>query len=225
MAGGIPIIRPLRESLAGEHIHRVHGDRQRHDQLHPHPHERGRAPLRRGPGRGAEPGLRRARPDRRRRGLRRRGQGGDHRHASPSASGWWPATSYHEGISRHHRRRHRVRRAPRLRDQAAGHRRALRRRRRPREVGVRVHPAMVPKAPPAGRRCATASTPCSSRARPWATSCSTAGAPAAARPPAPCSATSSTPPSTCARARHATDRRARPGPHPPHRRDRPRRTT
>ena len=31
---------------------------------------------------------------------------------------------YHEGISRHHRRRHRLRRPPRLRRQAAGHRRA-----------------------------------------------------------------------------------------------------
>ena len=38
-------------------------------------------------------------------------------------------------------------------------------------------------------RCATASTPCSSRARPWATSCSTAGAPAGSPPPAPCWAT------------------------------------
>ena len=92
MAGGIPIIRPLRESLAGEHITPGDGHRQRHDQLHPHPHDRGRAPLRRGAGRGPEPGLRRARPHRRRRGLRRRRQGGDHRLASPSAPGSWPAT-------------------------------------------------------------------------------------------------------------------------------------
>ena len=68
-----------------------------------------------------------------------------------------------------------------------------------RRVGVRVHPAMVPKTTrwPA---CATASTPCSSRARPSATSCSTAGRRGATRRPARCSATSSTRPPTCARA-------------------------
>src|SRR5690606_20004031 len=46
------------------------------------------------------------------------------------------------------------------------------------------------------RRCATASTPSSSRARPSATSCSTGGERAARPPPSPCWATSSTPPST-----------------------------
>ncbi len=50
-------------------------------------------------------------------------------------------------------------------------------------------------------RCGAASTPCSCRAPRSASSCSTAAAPAGTRPPAPCSATSSTPPSTCARAR------------------------
>ena len=55
VAGGIPLIRPLRESLAGERIRRDHGHRQRHDQLHPHPHERVGDELPRRPGRGPEP--------------------------------------------------------------------------------------------------------------------------------------------------------------------------
>ena len=50
------------------------------------------ADLPRRPRRGAEPGLRRARPDRRRRGVRRRGQGGDHRLASRSGPRSSPAT-------------------------------------------------------------------------------------------------------------------------------------
>jgi homoserine dehydrogenase len=50
-------------------------------------------------------------------------------------------------------------------------------------------------------RSARASTPCSSRATPSVTSCSTAAEPAAGPPPRPCSATSSTPPPTGARAR------------------------
>ena len=36
VGGGIPLIRPLTESLAGEKISRVLGHRQRHHQLHPH---------------------------------------------------------------------------------------------------------------------------------------------------------------------------------------------
>ena len=35
VAGAIPLIRPIRESLAGDRISPDHGDRQRHDQLHP----------------------------------------------------------------------------------------------------------------------------------------------------------------------------------------------
>ena len=41
VAGAIPLIRPLRESLAGERIAPGHGHRERHDQLHPHHHVRG----------------------------------------------------------------------------------------------------------------------------------------------------------------------------------------
>ena len=50
VAGGIPLIRPLRESLAGERITRGHGNRQRHHQLHPQPDERVGNQLPRRPG-------------------------------------------------------------------------------------------------------------------------------------------------------------------------------
>ena len=72
-----------------------HGDRQRHDELHPHPHGGGGRRLRRRPARG--PGARsgRARPDGRRGGPRRRGQGG------------------HPGRARLRQRRRRRRRPPR----------------------------------------------------------------------------------------------------------------
>ena len=127
MAGGIPLIRPLRESLAGEHITAVMGIvNGTTNFILTRMTEDGRR-LRRGARRGAEPRLRRARPDRRRRGLRRRGQGGDHRHASPSAPGCVAGDVYHEGISGITADRHRLRRPPRLRRQAARHRRAQRR--------------------------------------------------------------------------------------------------
>ena len=47
-------IRPLRESLAGDRIRRVDGHRQRHDELHPHPHDRGRLVVRGRARRGAD---------------------------------------------------------------------------------------------------------------------------------------------------------------------------
>ena len=53
VAGGIPIIRPLRESLVGERITRGDGHRQRHHELHPHADDRGGRRLRRRPRRGA----------------------------------------------------------------------------------------------------------------------------------------------------------------------------
>ena len=55
------------------------GHRQRHHQLHPHRHDRAGRVVRRRARRGAAARVRRDRPHRRRRGLRRRGQGGDHR--------------------------------------------------------------------------------------------------------------------------------------------------
>ncbi len=38
VAGAIPLLRPLRESLSGDRVHRVLGIVERHDELHPHPH-------------------------------------------------------------------------------------------------------------------------------------------------------------------------------------------
>ena len=43
VAGGVPLMRPLRESLAGDRIQPGHGHRQRHDQLHPHADDARRA--------------------------------------------------------------------------------------------------------------------------------------------------------------------------------------
>ena len=74
VAGGIPIVRPAARVAAGRADPPGDGHRQRHHQLHPHPDDRGGRRLRRGPGRGPGAGLRRGRPHRRRRGLRRRRQ-------------------------------------------------------------------------------------------------------------------------------------------------------
>ena len=100
-------MRPLRESLAGDSVSRVLGHRQRHHQLHPHPDGRDGRELRRRARRGAGARLRRGRPDRRRRGLRRRGQGRDPRRRSRSTPGSPLADVYREGITARHRRRHR----------------------------------------------------------------------------------------------------------------------
>ena len=63
VAGAIPLIRPLRESLAGDRINRVARHRQRHHQLHPVRDGRHRRRLRRGARRGA-PGWATPRPTR-----------------------------------------------------------------------------------------------------------------------------------------------------------------
>ena len=105
--------------------HAGHRHRQRHDELHPHEDDRAAHDVRGGPRRGAAARLCRARPDRRRRGLRRRRQGGDHgddRHRIQGRRR--PGVS--RGDQQHQRRRHRRRPSSRLRDQAA-----RRRRRRP----------------------------------------------------------------------------------------------
>ena len=135
--------------LVGERDQPRHGHRQRHDQLHPHPDDRGgrlatarRSPKRRAsatPSATRPPTSRATTPAPRRRSSRR----------SRSASRVVAGDVYHEGISRHHRRRHRVRQAARLRREAARHRRI--------DVddgaiGVRVHPAMVPLTPSARQR-------------------------------------------------------------------------
>ena len=127
VAGAIPLLRPLRESLAGDGCSRVLGivngttnyilDRM---------DTTGRR-LRRGAGRGAGTGLRRGRPDRRHRGLRRRRQGRD-----PGRPGL-PHPGHRRrrvpgGHHRGHRGRHRQRPGDGPRGQAARHLRAPRRR-------------------------------------------------------------------------------------------------
>ena len=64
VAGGVPLIRPLKESLAGDRVAPPARDRERHDQLHPHADVRARLGLRRGARGGAAAGLRggRSRP-------------------------------------------------------------------------------------------------------------------------------------------------------------------
>ncbi len=80
VAGGIPIVRPLRESLVGESVTRVMGIvNGTTNYILTKMAEEGWS-YAAGTGRGAEPGLRRTGPDRGRRGVRRRGQGRDHRH-------------------------------------------------------------------------------------------------------------------------------------------------
>ena len=136
VAGGIPIMRPLRESLVGERVTRVHGHRQRHDQLHPHPDDRGGR--RATPSALAEaqaPRLRRGGPDRRRRGLRRRGQGRHHRHHRVRRTRSSPATSTTRASRRSPPTDIDFADPPRLRRQAAGDRRAVRRRRLGRGAG------------------------------------------------------------------------------------------
>ena len=76
VAGAIPLLRPLRESLAGDRITRVLGIVNGTTNFILVPHGRHRRRLRRGAGRGHRARLRRGRPDRRRRRLRRRRQGG-----------------------------------------------------------------------------------------------------------------------------------------------------
>ena len=149
VAGGIPIVRALRESLRGEPITPRDGHRQRHHQLHPHEDDRPRRRLRRRARRGAATGLRRARPDGRRRGLRRRRQGGDHgvdrvrlegrrrRTSTTRAS----ATSPSADIEVARRLGYVVKLLAIIDLEGDGG-----------EVAVRVHPAMVPVAPPSGER-------------------------------------------------------------------------
>ena len=140
VAGGIPLIRPLRESLVGERITRVMGIvNGTTNYILTRMTEAG-VVLRRRPGRGAGARLRRGRPHRRRRGLRRRRQGRHHRQhrvrrrpsppatsttraspasprsTSPSPGGWATSSSSSPSPSRP----------------------------TPAQIGVRVHPAMVP---------------------------------------------------------------------------------
>ena len=190
VAGGIPFIRPLRESLAGERIDRIMGIvNGTTNYILTRMTEAG-AVLRRRPQRGPEPGLRRARPHRRRRGATTPGPRPPSSPRSPSGSGSWPATST-------------TRASPAITtadiDYAAkmGYVVKLLAIAEQHDGARRVGGARSPcgstrrwsRRTTRWPRCATASTPCSSRATRWATSCSTGGAPAGAPRPAPCWAT------------------------------------
>ena len=71
---------PAAARVAGRRPHPPRdGHRQRHHQLHPHPHDRAGYVVRRRARRGAALGFAETRSHRRRRRLRRRGQGRDHR--------------------------------------------------------------------------------------------------------------------------------------------------
>ena len=109
VAGAIPILRPLRESLAGDTVTRVLGIVNGTTNFILDKMDSSGAGLRRGAGGGPGARLRRGRPDRRRRGVRRRRQGRDPRLARVPLPD------------------HRLRRAPR------GHHRGDRRRRPVRE--------------------------------------------------------------------------------------------
>ncbi len=193
---------------------RVHGDRQRHDQLHPHEDVRGGRRLRRRTGvrRSASatpsatppPTSRASTPAPRRRSWRR----------SRSAHGSSPATCTTRASAASRPTTSRWPTASATSSSCS----AIAERRSAGDIAVRVHPAMVPGAPSAGqrarqlqrgvrrRRCRRQPHVLRPRRR------------RPRRRPAPCSATSSTPPSTCARARTARWARS-PRRHPPDRRD------
>ena len=147
VAGAIPLIRPLRESLAGERIVRVMGivngttnyilTRMTEDGRH-YAEALAEARPRASPSATRRPTSRATTPRPRRpswplwpsarRGRRRRAPRGHHRRSAPPTSAFADRLGYV--------------------GQAAGRRRAGRR--RPATISVRVHPAMVPRDPPAG---------------------------------------------------------------------------
>ncbi len=139
VAGGIPLIRPLRESLVGERIRRVTGIVNGTTNYVLTRMTDARLLTRRRARRSAGARLRRTRPDRRHRRLRRGGESGDHR-VDRVRCPCRRRRRLTRRDSQHHRRGHRCRSRARLRRQAArGHRRTSTAR-----VSARVHPAMVP---------------------------------------------------------------------------------
>ena len=86
VAGAIPMLRPLRESLAGDQFTRVLGIVNGTTNYILDKMDSSGAGFDEALAE-AQARLRRGRPDRRRRGLRRRGQGGDPRQRSPSTRG------------------------------------------------------------------------------------------------------------------------------------------
>ena len=174
VAGGIPLIRPLRESLVGRAHPPGDGHRQRHDELHPHPHDRGgRRPTRRPwPRRRAS-----ATPSGTRRPTSRATTPAPRPRSSPrsrSVPGSWPATCT--------TRASRASRRPTSPSPAASGTSSSCWR-SPTSTTAPSACGSIPRwSPPTirWRACARATTPCSSKARPSATSCSTGAGPGGA---------------------------------------------
>ena len=141
VCGGIPLMRPLRESLAGDRIRRVMGIVNGTTNFILTRMTESGIVVPRGAGRGADARLRRTGPHRRRRGLRRRRQGRHHRLDRVRCRRSWPATSTAKGSPASRRRTSRrpgssgyVVKLLALAEEFDG------------EIAVRVHPAMVPGA-------------------------------------------------------------------------------
>ena len=147
VAGAIPLLRPLRESLHGDRITQVTGIVNGTTNYILSSMDATGAGFQEALGRGDRAGLRGGRPDRRCGGLRRRGQGRHPRLARvphPGHRGRRLPRGHHRGD----RRRHGQRQGDGLHDQAALHRRPWPGRDRRRSVSVRVHPAMIPRSHP-----------------------------------------------------------------------------
>ena len=196
VAGGIPIIRPLRESLVGERITRVMGIvNGTTNYILTRMTEAG-ASYADALAEAQSLGLRGGRPHRRRRGLRRRRQGRHHRQHRVRRRRHGrrrPPRGHH--VDR--RGRHRVRSEDGLRDQAPRRRRADRRG-RDRRAGA---PDDGPRRAPAGRGARELQRHLRGGRRGRRPHVLRARGRAGRPPPAPSSATSSMPPSTATRAR------------------------
>ena len=152
VAGAIPLLRPLRESLAGDRITRVMGIVNGTTNFILSRMDATGAGFDEALAEATALGLRRGRPDRRRRRLRRRGQGGDPGRAGLPHPGHQSPTSTARASARSPRP---TWPAP----QAMGctvKLLAICERTAPADgsehVAVRVHPAMIPRTPPARRR-------------------------------------------------------------------------
>ena len=110
VAGVVPVIRVLQESLAAAHVERIHGIVNGTTNYILTEMARGGLVLRRRARPGAGARLRRGRPDRRRHRPRRRGQDGDPRPARVLHAGA-PRPGRLRGDRAHHRRGHRLRAA------------------------------------------------------------------------------------------------------------------
>ena len=127
VAGVVPVIRVLQESLAAAHVERIHGIVNGTTNFILTEMARTGAPYEDALARGPGARLRRGRPDRRRQRQRRGGEDGDPRAAGVRHAGA-PRPGPLRGHRAHHRRRPRVRAGARPGAQADRHGRARRRR-------------------------------------------------------------------------------------------------